>query len=565
MARGSDPDSRPISVAELLARAKEQDAQDSAAGSTAASATPTGTGRRRRGGKGTVSVAELTGEIPRVDDTNTPPPTRDLNSADVSRRAQADRADSAGATATPGEPERPVLGRRRAGGDPTEQSSGSDATPGTTADSASQTESGTESAAAGQTVFAPDPEPDGQDSGPQTTPVEATRTDENESESSSGEVDHGDHSDEETTGVIPSVQAYSQVDDSDPEHDREDGQRDFRTAAERERDFQRYRNFEDLDDAPAAEPKPKKRKRGLFGFGRKTDDAVGAAGPAVPATTDGRADDNTDHEVTQLIPAVGESDPAPARSDEPTRSMPAVNTANQPESHGDEAQQTAPQPAADAPATSTAGRYLRFDVDDNDVEGDVQASGSSPDLTKRPASQPDPREVDLTGTDPVSSGMPGGLREVGATDDHGPLIHPQVHPSAEETEAVKARLTSSTGAVEGRDDRRADDQHADGEPDGRSLSPEPGSGHSPAVQWLVLIGQVIAGLAVGVALFWGFTELWRWNVYFALVLAVAVIFGMVTLVHVVRRSQDLISTLLALGVGLLVTIGPLVLLLVAGD
>ena len=35
---------------------------------------------------------------------------------------------------------------------------------------------------------------------------------------------------------------------------------------------------------------------------------------------------------------------------------------------------------------------------------------------------------------------------------------------------------------------------------------------------------------------------------------------MVTTVHVVRRSQDLISTLLALGVGLIVTIGPLVLL-----
>ena len=61
-------------------------------------------------------------------------------------------------------------------------------------------------------------------------------------------------------------------------------------------------------------------------------------------------------------------------------------------------------------------------------------------------------------------------------------------------------------------------------------------------------------------LFWGFTELWKWNVYFALVLAVLVIFGIVTFAHLVRRTKDLTTTLLALGVALIVTIGPLVLL-----
>ena len=61
-------------------------------------------------------------------------------------------------------------------------------------------------------------------------------------------------------------------------------------------------------------------------------------------------------------------------------------------------------------------------------------------------------------------------------------------------------------------------------------------------------------------LFWGFRELWEWSVPFALVLAVVVIFSIVTVTHVVRRSRDLATTLLAVGVGLLVTIGPLVLL-----
>ena len=78
--------------------------------------------------------------------------------------------------------------------------------------------------------------------------------------------------------------------------------------------------------------------------------------------------------------------------------------------------------------------------------------------------------------------------------------------------------------------------------------------------WALVIGESILGIAVGIGLFWGFKRLWEWNVPFALVLSVVVIFSIVTLTHVVRRSRDLATTLLAVGVGLLVTIGPLVLL-----
>ncbi|PHV65292.1 hypothetical protein [Williamsia muralis] len=528
MARGSDPDSRPISVAELLARAKEQDAENAATGSQPAATPPTG--RRHRGGKGAVSVAELTGEIPRVNDSSpppsrvdnpVPPPTRDFNSADVSKRAQ-DTDDAA--APTPGEPERPALSRPRDVEAPADEQRADESPEG------SNTESAT--------------------SGDETAAMPAS--DRGEREESQTASEEAQQSDEETTGVIASVQAYSQVDDNDPDRTREDGQHDFRTAAEREADFQRYRNFEDVDDSPAA-PKPAKRKRGLFGFGRKADEPAPA--PSEPERSDDNAGGNTDHQVTQLIPTVDDSGHPPAKPDVSTRSMPTADGSNQAEP-----EQTAPQPATSQPATTAtsgaaAGRYLRFDVDD-----DEQTQVSGPDLTKRDVQQPDPREVDLTGTDPVASGMPSGLREVGATEEHGPLIHPQVHPSAEETEAVKARLTgSSTDTQAGGTDARSTHD------DSSAQTADSESRHSPTVQWLILIGQVLAGLAVGVALFWGFTELWRWNVYFALVLAVAVIFGMVTLVHVVRRSQDLISTLLALGVGLLVTIGPLVLLLVAGD
>lgn len=84
-------------------------------------------------------------------------------------------------------------------------------------------------------------------------------------------------------------------------------------------------------------------------------------------------------------------------------------------------------------------------------------------------------------------------------------------------------------------------------------------GPSALLGWLALLGEVVLGLIVGAGLFWGFTELWKQYVYLALVLAVVVIFAIVTFAHVLRK-RDLPTTLLALGVGMLVTIGPLVLL-----
>ena len=82
---------------------------------------------------------------------------------------------------------------------------------------------------------------------------------------------------------------------------------------------------------------------------------------------------------------------------------------------------------------------------------------------------------------------------------------------------------------------------------------------SPLLGWLGLVGEVILGLAIGAGLFWGFTVLWKEYVYLALVLAVIVIFAIVTFAYVLRK-RDLPTTLLALAVGLIVTIGPLVLL-----
>ena len=72
--------------------------------------------------------------------------------------------------------------------------------------------------------------------------------------------------------------------------------------------------------------------------------------------------------------------------------------------------------------------------------------------------------------------------------------------------------------------------------------------------------QSFLAVAFGAGLFIAFDQLWRWNNIVALVLSVLVILGLVVGVRVVRKTEDIGSTLIAVAVGALVTLGPLALL-----
>jgi hypothetical protein len=76
--------------------------------------------------------------------------------------------------------------------------------------------------------------------------------------------------------------------------------------------------------------------------------------------------------------------------------------------------------------------------------------------------------------------------------------------------------------------------------------------------------QSILAVAFGAGLFVAFDQLWRWNSVVALVLSVLVILGLVVGVRVVRKTEDIASTLIAVAVGALITWGPLVLSLQSG-
>ncbi|MGH8881994.1 MAG: hypothetical protein ACRD0P_32370, partial [Stackebrandtia sp.] len=80
-------------------------------------------------------------------------------------------------------------------------------------------------------------------------------------------------------------------------------------------------------------------------------------------------------------------------------------------------------------------------------------------------------------------------------------------------------------------------------------------------QWMVLGGQAVGSAVAGMLLFKGFEKMWDIMPFLALVLAMVVILGLVALVRVLRRTDDIFSTVIAVVVGIFVTLGPLAFLL----
>lgn len=84
-------------------------------------------------------------------------------------------------------------------------------------------------------------------------------------------------------------------------------------------------------------------------------------------------------------------------------------------------------------------------------------------------------------------------------------------------------------------------------------------GRPGVVGGALVVLQSMLAVAFGGGLFIAFDQLWRWNSIVALVLTVLVTLGLVAAVQAVRKTVDIVSTLIAVAVGLLVTLGPLAL------
>jgi hypothetical protein len=106
-------------------------------------------------------------------------------------------------------------------------------------------------------------------------------------------------------------------------------------------------------------------------------------------------------------------------------------------------------------------------------------------------------------------------------------------------------------------DTDLDDEALEDEPE------DPDVEASPAKQWLVLAAQLALGVVGGAAVWLGFNWLWVTLPAAALVVALLVVVGLVWIVRKIRRAEDLQTTVLAVLVGLVVTVSPAALLLVS--
>ena len=104
------------------------------------------------------------------------------------------------------------------------------------------------------------------------------------------------------------------------------------------------------------------------------------------------------------------------------------------------------------------------------------------------------------------------------------------------------------------------DEHDEHDEDEDDFDVDESSTMSSFARGALVVGQCILAVLFGAGLFIAFDQLWKWNNIVALVLSVLVILGLVVGVRVVRKTEDIGSTLIAVAVGALVTLGPLALL-----
>jgi hypothetical protein len=166
---------------------------------------------------------------------------------------------------------------------------------------------------------------------------------------------------------------------------------------------------------------------------------------------------------------------------------------------------------------------------------------------------------------PTLSHDPRPLRRVSGAEQmtYDPVYDPEdsglIDEPAEDVGELRSYLHSTGGELFGGDTVADDLVRRGAEPD-FVVAAGAVSRADALRNGVVAVLQSVLAVLLGAGLFIGFDQLWRWNNIVALVLSVRVILGLVVAVRLVRKTEDIASTLTAVAVGALVTLGPLALL-----
>jgi len=285
------------------------------------------------------------------------------------------------------------------------------------------------------------------------------------------------------------------------------------------------------------------------------------------------------------------------------------------------------EPAPKVPADRTAAFAVSFDDDDDDDDDDDEPQtpkaeskpAAPPVTTPKPTSTPSPGQTSKSSPGqwvsraPLNSSSPtqvtqepallsgqtlaGDLMRQERAATQSPSLRPPILPPRVPTPVAKAPAPTAPAPAAPEESTELIDKIADADAgeaestavvdlvkapvvaDGATKSTAVAESETdveaePAAEeagernsireWAVLAGQVVVALIVGGAMFKGFEKLWDMLPWVALVLALIVIVGLVAVVRVLRKTDDITSFVIAVVVGMIVTLGPLAFLLTSG-
>ncbi len=284
------------------------------------------------------------------------------------------------------------------------------------------------------------------------------------------------------------------------------------------------------------------------------------------------------------------------------------------------------EPAPKVPADRTAAFAVSFDDDDDDDDDDDEPQApkaeskpvaTPPVTTPKPTSTPSPGQTSKSSPGqwvsraPLNSSSPtqvtqepallsgqtlaGDLMRQERAATQSPSLRPPILPPRVPTPVVKAPAPTAPAPAAPEESTELIDKIADADAgeaestavvdlvkasavddsakkssaaaesdvEAEPVAEEAGERNSIR-EWAVLAGQVVVALIVGGAMFKGFEKLWDMLPWVALVLALIVIVGLVAVVRVLRKTDDITSFVIAVVVGMIVTLGPLAFLLTSG-